>query len=442
MSAWRANLGIGETLAVVIERRTGMEQHVGDARHGNEVADGVLALRQGGQRHRDLAPAVMPHGAQGVGVAAARQPDLPQHRRQHGRHPYGLLAMFRALECVGDDNQRAPASHRARQGDNFVCRNAADHRCPGGVLRLAVDAPKQIILECRIADAEALQKSLVVQVLRDQRVRQAEHQRGVGVGHHRQPMGPRLLRQVVAQGADQHEACSPGVGGAHGASIDMTADATGGDRRVLQRHAAERDHHFAVRRNLVPGDAVAADRVERAQDVRQDHRGGPGAVRVHRADITAEHGVQEPVHLALRMMEAAGAGPAIRATEDRMRPMRIADASKLRGEQVERPVPRHRNEGVAAAPVGLARAVLQPPTPHHRMGDAGLVAKRGREIVQDAIWIRIGRMRPNRQAPIRPARAEGAPMRAVRAPLCRFGVFHHSIGPFRSATRPSKSNGR
>ncbi len=39
-----ANVRIGQAPAVVVERRTGLEQHVGDARHGNEALDAVRAL--------------------------------------------------------------------------------------------------------------------------------------------------------------------------------------------------------------------------------------------------------------------------------------------------------------------------------------------------------------------------------------------------------------
>ena len=36
--------------------------------------------------------------AERIGEAAARQADLPQHRRQHDRHPDRLLAMLGALQ--------------------------------------------------------------------------------------------------------------------------------------------------------------------------------------------------------------------------------------------------------------------------------------------------------------------------------------------------------
>ena len=40
------DIGIVQRAAVVVERLARIEQHVGDARHRNEVGDAVLALRQ------------------------------------------------------------------------------------------------------------------------------------------------------------------------------------------------------------------------------------------------------------------------------------------------------------------------------------------------------------------------------------------------------------
>lgn len=45
-----ADVGIVVALAVVVERRARLLQHVGDARHRNEGLDRIAALRQGGAR--------------------------------------------------------------------------------------------------------------------------------------------------------------------------------------------------------------------------------------------------------------------------------------------------------------------------------------------------------------------------------------------------------
>jgi hypothetical protein len=67
--------------------------------------------------------------------------------------------MFRALQGMGDDDQCAATGHRTCQGNDIVCRNAADPRGPGGILRLFIEAAEQIILEHGIADTETIQES-------------------------------------------------------------------------------------------------------------------------------------------------------------------------------------------------------------------------------------------------------------------------------------------
>ena len=103
----QADVGIGQGLAVVAIRAAGIEQHVGDAGDRDEFGDGVAALRQRRQRHRIVAASVIGDRAERVGVAAARQADLPQRRGEHGPHPDRLLAMFGALQRVRDHDQGA-----------------------------------------------------------------------------------------------------------------------------------------------------------------------------------------------------------------------------------------------------------------------------------------------------------------------------------------------
>ena len=60
--------------------------------------------------------------------------------------------------------------------------DAADRRGPCGVLGLAVALAGEIAQEDRPALGVAIEEGLVVQAFRDQRVDDAEHQRGVGAG--------------------------------------------------------------------------------------------------------------------------------------------------------------------------------------------------------------------------------------------------------------------
>ena len=173
---------VGQPPSIVVERLPGVQQHVGDPRHGDERRDTVAALRQRGQRHGVPTPAVMRQRPQRVIVARTRQPDLPQHRREHGRHPHRLLAMLRALQRMRHHDQRTAARHAAGQSGDGVSGNAGDPGRPRGVLRLVVGTPGQVVLEHRIPHAVALKECPVVQIFRHQYMRQPEQQRGVGAG--------------------------------------------------------------------------------------------------------------------------------------------------------------------------------------------------------------------------------------------------------------------
>ena len=71
--------------------------------------------------------------------------------------------------------------------------------------------------------------------------------------------------------------------------------------------------------------------------------------------------IEEALHLALRMMEAAGTRPTIRAAEDRLVSERRLDSLQLIGDQVKRFVPRHLDERLLAALVARrSGAALEP----------------------------------------------------------------------------------
>ena len=174
------DVGIGEPLAVVVEASAGIEQHVGDARDRNEVANAVLALRQRRRHDRGVPPARVCERAQRIAIAAAREPDLAEHRRQHHRHPDRLLAMLGALQRVRGDHQHALARQATREGRDRVGADAANSRGPCRRLGLPVGAAHEVVLEDGPARAIALQEGGIVPSLRYQRMRHPQHQRGVG----------------------------------------------------------------------------------------------------------------------------------------------------------------------------------------------------------------------------------------------------------------------
>ena len=71
-----------------------------------------------------------------------------------------------------------------------------------------------------------------------------------------------------------------------------------------------------------------------------------------------------------RLVEDAGRRPALRAAHDGLRAVLAAHPRDLARDQIERLVPRHRHERLAAAALAVAGAVLEPALAHHRLSDA------------------------------------------------------------------------
>src|SRR5207244_5024009 len=146
----------------------------------------------------------------------------------------------------------------------------------------------------------------------------------------------------------------------HRLTLDVAADAAARDHTVLERHTAEGDHDLGLLDDLLPGHVPATDTLQRTEDMRKQHCRSAGAVTIDGADIPAERRVQEPVQLALRMVEAPGARPAIGAAEDRAGTVGIAHPRELTRQEIEHAVPRHRHEFVTAASIVGARTALEP----------------------------------------------------------------------------------
>ena len=174
--------------------------------------------------------------------------------------------------------------------------------------------------------------------------------------------------------------------------------------------------------DLIPRHVVARDGLVAAHHMRQDHGRGAGAVAVHRTHIAAERHVQEAMNLALRVVETSGAGPAIGAAEDRGGAIFGSDPRQFIRKQIEHFVPGARDEFLVEA-ARAACAPVQPCLAHHRPQDAGLVAHRRGEVLQDRGGRWILRVRPDIQRRAVPSCRERAPMRAVRAPILP-GLIH------------------
>src|SRR5947209_9669338 len=94
--------------------------------------------------------------------------------------------------------------------------------------------------------------------------------------------------------------------------------------------------------------------------MRHRHARGAEAVGVDAAHVAAER-VEEAMHLALRVMEAPGARPAVGPAEDRRVAVRVNHALEFAGQTLRRLFPVELDEGVRAAPLACrARPMLEP----------------------------------------------------------------------------------
>ncbi len=150
----------------------------------------------------------------------------------------------------------------------------------------------------------------------------------------------------------------------------MPAGAARGNLRVLRGHAAEGDEQARMPGQHVPRRVADLQLRHRRDDVRHHDVTGAEAVGIDVAHIAAA-GIQEAVHLALRMVEAPGAGPAVGAAEDCGVAVGVAHAGDLPRDQVEGAGPIHLHEVVLTAPLRRrTRTVPQPAPPHGRARDA------------------------------------------------------------------------
>ncbi len=246
-----------------------------------------------------------------------------------------------------------------------------------------------------------------------QRMGDRHHQGRVGAGDARYPFGAGFVRQVCPQRTHQDELAAAGPGARHGGALDMLADAAAGDHAVLEGHAAEGEHDVAMLGDLVPGDVALRQVLVVADDMRNENRGGAGAVAVDGADIAPQRGIQKAVELALRVVETSRARPAIGSAEDRAGTMVISYPGKLRAQKVENGLPGHRHILVAAAAIVGAGAAFQPAAAHHGLGDAGAMMEGAGEVFDDLVGIGIAGMRPDFEPAILPARRKNPPMGGV-----------------------------
>ena len=372
------DIGEGHARAVVVDGPAGMQQHVGQARDGNGAADRVAALGQRRPRH------MLRRHADGVDRAvaeahpAAGKADLAQHGGQHDAHPIGLFATMAPGERPGKRDDGAPRRHAAGQGAHRFGGKAGDAGGPSGVLGEAVGGARQIGQEAVETDAMGGQELAVAKPFRVERMGQPQHQRDIGVGARGEPLGLQRRVHVAAHRPHQHEFDADATAGLQPLLLRVAPGSAGAHLAVAAGQAAEGDDQLSAPGDRFPAGVAQQHLLERAQDVGHDHLARGIAVAVARGGVAAD-AVEEAVKLALGVMEAPGAGPAVAAGVDRRIAMGAAHAAQLAGGEVERPLPADGDEGLAPAPRAVAAgAALQPPLAHRRLADAHRIVERAR----------------------------------------------------------------
>ena len=432
--------GIGQAPAVEVEGLARVEQHVRQPGERDGGPDRIRPLREGRRVGPQWRPPDVPERPVSAPEPAAREPDLAQHRGQGHDHPRGLLAVLDALERPVRVDQGPLRRHPAGQGPDRLGRDSGQPLGPLGGLGRSVLGATEVALEPVEADAVPREEFAVRAPLDHQRVRQREHHGDVGARHHRQPLGSDELRQVVPHRAQQHELRPAGLHRPEVIPQGVPARAARAHHGVLEREAAEADEEVRVTLDHRPGHRPVEVAAHVADHVRHDHGQRPVAVAVLPPDEAAE-AVEEAMELALRVVEAARAGPAVGASVDGLTAVLVVDAAKLAREEVDGRRPAHRHEGLGAAAPVRAGAAVEPAGPDHGLGDPRPVAKAPGDVAEERRGVGIVRVwvdGDDRAA--RDFRLEGAPVGRVEVPLAchRQMVAHPRPAGQRATSRPGR----
>ena len=203
-----------------------------------------------------------------------------------------------------------------------------------------------------------------MQILAVQRVRQTQHQRDIGIGTDRPPVGIEKVGDVVPHRTDADHLDAGVAPALKVAACGMVADAALVDLRVLHRDAAEAHHQAGMLQHVLDGRRLIHQLQGRhAEHMGDDHLRRAGGVGLDGVGIAAEL-IEKAMQLALRMVKATGARPAIGAAEDRLVAVLGDHPPQRIRRHVQRLVPGHGDERLDAAfgaiapprPLQIARA--------------------------------------------------------------------------------------
>ena len=120
---------------------------------------------------------------------------------------------------------------------------------------------------------------------------------------------------------------------------------------------------------------LAMQRTKRPEHMRQNALPGGAAVGIGAGGVAAE-GFQETMQLALGMVKTSGAGPAVRATKNRLVAAARLQRSQLAGQQVKRDLPAHLHERLCAPPLAGSRTIFQIAFSHRRTANTRIAGDR------------------------------------------------------------------
>jgi len=122
--------------------------------------------------------------------------------------------------------------------------------------------------------------------------------------------------------------------------------------------------------------------------------------------------------LALRVVKAARARPAVGAAEHRAGAITVAHTDEFGTEQIRCRLPRQWNEFIASAAIVRSRSIFEPSAAHHRLRHARTVAQGSWKIVDDAVRIGIIGMREDFEFTALHAGRKHSPVRGMRPERC------------------------
>ena len=246
--------------------------------------------------------------------------------------------MIGALQRPGDHDEGFLPRHPAREIANCRGRKTGDGGGPvrrfRTSVRLAGDIGREPVEPGRVVGQELR----IVQALDDQHMGERQHQRDIGIGVQPQPFGTEFVEHVVAERTDIDRS-RPGPSHIEeSVARDVAPDTAWIHLGVAQRRSAEHDDELGMAGDFAPRRVAADETIRRADDMRQDDVARSKTIILHRPHIAADR-IEEPMQLALRVVETPGARPAVGAAVDRLVAVRGPHARQFGCDEIEGRLP-------------------------------------------------------------------------------------------------------